>query len=96
MRRLDHIVRVVEDEYDLEPGSLAMPCRTLSDTRARQIAAWLMRSAEPHPSFREIGAALGRDYSTIIHAVRRVEVRRASNPRYREETDELRRRVCET
>ena len=56
----------------------------------RHVSAWLARHTLPL-SLPVIGRALGgRDHSTVMHALERVDGRRATDPVFRAQTDALR------
>jgi hypothetical protein len=56
----------------VDPAVMVTDCRTNRVTRARQITAWVLRSQYAQ-SYPEIGRILGRDHSTVMHAVHRVQ-----------------------
>ena len=66
------IIRETCNYYNLTPEQLRSESRSSDIRTARQIAMYLMRSMTSM-SFQEIGAALGRNHSTTINAVSRIE-----------------------
>lgn len=77
---LDNIQKVVAGYYKIRVTELLSAKRTRSLARPRQIAMALAKELTKH-SLPEIGSAFGgRDHSTVIHAVRKVEeLRRTDN-----------------
>jgi chromosomal replication initiator protein len=66
------IIRETCNYYNLTPEQLRSESRSSDIRTARQIAMYLMRSMTSM-SFQEIGSALGRNHSTTINAVSRIE-----------------------
>ena len=66
------IIRETCNYYNLTPEQLRSESRSSDIRTARQIAMYLMRSMTSM-SFQEIGAALGRNHSTTINAVSRID-----------------------
>lgn len=68
----DRVLAASARHYDLDLCDLATATRGCPDAvRARHVAAWLLREAGR--SYVEIGRVLGRDHTTAINSVRRVE-----------------------
>lgn len=65
------IIEDVADLYDVSIHDVLGRSRTRHVTAARHAAAWLMR--RQGKSWRVIGAALGVDHSTALHAYQKVE-----------------------
>lgn len=61
----------------------------------RQMAMWLLRdlTALGASSTNWIGRQFKRDHTTVLHAVRVIERKRAEDPQFREDTDKLRETV---
>ena len=66
------IIRETCNYYNLTPEQLRSESRSSDIRTARQVAMYLMRKMTAM-SFQEIGAALGRNHSTTINSVSRVE-----------------------
>ena len=66
------IIRETCNYYNLTPEQLRSESRSSDIRTARQVAMYLMRKITAM-SFQEIGAALGRNHSTTINSVSRVE-----------------------
>lgn len=70
---IDEIQRAVSAHYDLKPVDLVSARRAVVVARPRQIAMYLAKRLTTR-SLPEIGRKFGgRDHSTVIHAVRRIE-----------------------
>lgn len=72
--RIDSVLTAVADLFDMQNFWLAPKHR--ADARraeARHIASWMLRQSTPL-SLAEIGYAMGgRDHSTVLYAIQRVE-----------------------
>lgn len=78
---IENIQKVVSEYFGIRSSDLLSPRRSRSVARPRQIAMSLAKELTNH-SLPEIGAAFGgRDHTTVIHAVRKVEELRASDTR---------------
>lgn len=76
---IDEIQRAVSTHYDLKPVDLVSARRAVVVARPRQIAMYLAKRLTTR-SLPEIGRKFGgRDHSTVIHAVRRIEELRGSD-----------------
>ena len=82
-------VEVISARYNVSRGDLLSARRTRPVVLPRQIVMWLAKERTPR-SLPEIGRQLGgRDHTTILHGIRQVEARRAADPNFRRETDEI-------
>jgi Bacterial dnaA protein helix-turn-helix len=81
--RLLLILRAVAREYGAEPGDMLSPSRPGRLVQARQ-AAWLLLRKRTRLSLPQIGARFGRDHSTVLHGVRKMEALMRANPLLRE------------
>lgn len=87
---LSDLILFVEHRLDVPRGSVLARDRHPSIALARQLAAWMLRHHRyPQPSTSEIGKMLGRDHSTIVNALRRIDRKRQAEPRFRELTDRM-------
>ena len=76
---IDEIQRLVSQHFDLKPLDLVSARRARAVARPRQIAMYLAKRLTTR-SLPEIGRKFGgRDHSTVIHAVRKVEQLRDSD-----------------
>ncbi len=70
---IDEIQRAVSAHFELKPVDLVSARRAVVVARPRQIAMYLAKRLTTR-SLPEIGRKFGgRDHSTVIHAVRRIE-----------------------
>ena len=73
---IDEIQKLVSTHFDLKPVDLVSDRRARAVARPRQIAMYLAKRLTTR-SLPEIGRKFGgRDHSTVIHAVRRIEALR--------------------
>jgi chromosomal replication initiator protein len=71
--RIDDILKVVGRHYNVARADLLSPRRARSIVRPRQIGMYLAKKLTPR-SLPEIGRRFGgRDHSTVLHAVRKIE-----------------------
>lgn len=76
---IDEIQRAVCAHYRLDKSEMASKRRVRAIARPRQVAMYLAKELTPR-SYPEIGRRFGgRDHSTVIHAVRTVEVLRIND-----------------
>jgi len=87
----DTIMKAVCAEYKVSPSELKGPRRHRNITVPRQIAMYLVRELTDE-SLPQIGAFFGgRDHSTVINSLKRVEALRDANPEIRAQIDRVRR-----
>ncbi|OHD23152.1 MAG: hypothetical protein A2Y38_19925 [Spirochaetes bacterium GWB1_59_5] len=81
LRFVDTVVDIVNRYYEIPPGRIRSHERGVQAvSRARMIAMFTIRHAF-EMSYPEIGRAFGgRDHSTVIHAVRTIELWLARDP----------------
>lgn len=97
MKRVDpqHVIRVVGAEFGVNVGDMKGPRRHRSVTVPRQLAMYLVRELTEE-SLPQIGAHFGgRDHSTVINALKRVEALRDADPEMRQRIDRIRRTLQE-
>ena len=71
--RIDDILRIVGRHYSVPRADLLSPRRARSIVRPRQVGMYLAKKLTPR-SLPEIGRRFGgRDHSTVLHAVRKIE-----------------------
>jgi chromosomal replication initiator protein len=76
------IQKLVAARYGITGCDLLSRRRHRSLARPRQVAMWLCRQTTPC-SLPEIGAAFGgRDHTTVMHAIERVEALLPFDPRF--------------
>ncbi len=88
---IEEIIRKVADHYNLRMTDMLSPRRARSVARPRQVAMFLSKTLTSK-SLPEIGRRFGgRDHTTVIHAVRKVEELRVTDSQINEDVELLRR-----
>ena len=88
---VENIQKTVADFYKIKVADMYSKKRPASIARPRQIAMFLAKELTTR-SLPDIGRRFGgRDHTTIIHGVRKVEELRAIDPQMAEDIDLLRR-----
>jgi chromosomal replication initiator protein len=88
---IDEIVRKVADHYNLRMSDIQSARRSRSVARPRQVAMFLAKTLTSR-SLPEIGRKIGgRDHTTVIHAVRKIEELRKTDSQIAEDVEILRR-----
>ncbi|MCK4945183.1 MAG: chromosomal replication initiator protein DnaA, partial [Alphaproteobacteria bacterium] len=88
---VDDIQRKVAEHYNIRLSDMHSPRRARMVARPRQIAMYLSKILTEH-SLPEIGRKFGgRDHTTIMHGVRRIEELSAADSSIREDVELLRR-----
>ncbi|QDL93514.1 chromosomal replication initiator protein DnaA [Paroceanicella profunda] len=88
---IDEIIRKVAEHYNLKINDLLSARRARSVARPRQIAMFLAKSLTSK-SLPEIGRRFGgRDHTTVIHALRKIEELRQTDSGLAEDIELLRR-----
>jgi chromosomal replication initiator protein len=88
---IDDIQRRVAEHYRLKLGDLLSPRRAREVARPRQVAMYLAKQLTPR-SLPEIGRRFGgRDHTTVMHAVKRIEELRATDHELDRDINQLRR-----
>jgi chromosomal replication initiator protein len=88
---IDEILRKVADHYNLRMSDLLSARRARQVARPRQVAMYLAKTLTSK-SLPDIGRRFGgRDHTTVIHAVRKIEELRASDAQIAEDVELLRR-----
>lgn len=85
---LASIVDAAAHAFQLSPRDLASDRRDERSVQARQLAMWLARHLTP-ASYTAIGRALGRDRSTVMSGINRLDRRRAIDPAFAARTGKL-------
>ena len=77
---IDEIQRACAAHYHIDAAEMRSHRRAVAVARPRQVAMYLAKKLTPR-SLPEIGRIFGgRDHTTVMHAVRRIEALRAANP----------------
>ncbi len=93
--RIEDIQRVVARHYNVSRQELVSNRRTRVIVKPRQIAMYLSKTLTPR-SFPEIGRRFGgRDHTTVLHAVRKIEELIAADQKLSQEIELLRRLINE-
>lgn len=86
---LDNIIRVVSRHYDVSPVDIRGKSRHKDIAAVRQITFYLMKKLT-YNSLQAIGRSIGgRDHSTVIHAVQKVEAMVASDKHFEAKIKQL-------
>lgn len=90
---VEEIQRRVADHYNVRLSDLIGPKRVRTIARPRQVAMYLAKQMTTR-SLPEIGRRFGgRDHTTIMHGVRKIEELRGSDRQLAEDVDMLRRQL---
>ena len=88
---IDEIIRKVADHYNIRMTDILSPRRARSIARPRQVAMFLAKRLTSK-SLPEIGKRFGgRDHTTVIHAVKKIEELRSVDNQIAEDVEMLRR-----
>ena len=88
---IEEIQKRVAEHYNIRLSDMHSARRARAVARPRQVAMWLCKQLTSR-SLPEIGRKFGgRDHTTVMHAVRRVEELRATDSSFCEDTDLLKR-----
>ncbi|HEX2217380.1 MAG TPA: chromosomal replication initiator protein DnaA, partial [Gemmatimonadales bacterium] len=88
---IEEIQKRVAEHYGVRPADMQSSRRARAVARPRQLAMYLAKQLTPR-SLPEIGRKFGgRDHTTVIHAVRRIEELRATDSALAEDIEHLRR-----
>ncbi len=92
---IDEIQKRVAEHYNIRLADMHSARRARAVARPRQVAMWLCKQLTPR-SLPEIGRKFGgRDHTTVMHAVRKIEELRSTDRTLAEDI-ELLRRMLET
>ncbi len=88
---IDEIQKKVAEHYNIRVSDMHSARRARAVARPRQVAMYLAKQLTPR-SLPEIGRKFGgRDHTTVIHAVKKIEELSAYDNTFREDVDLLRR-----
>ncbi|MCR5185266.1 MAG: chromosomal replication initiator protein DnaA [Bacilli bacterium] len=88
------IINVVADYYNLSPSQLTGKIRTGQIALARHIAMYLIRITLIDVSLEKIGMAFGgKDHTTVMNAIQKVDKGLKTDPSLKEAVDELQKRL---
>ena len=87
--KIDEILKVISRHFGVSRGDLLSERRHRSVVWPRQIGMYLAKQLTSR-SLPEIGRRFGgRDHTTVLHAIRKIESHLAGNPRLKDELEEL-------
>ena len=87
--KIDEILKVISRHYGVSRSDLLSERRHRSVVWPRQIGMYLAKQLTSR-SLPEIGRRFGgRDHTTVLHAIRKIETHLAANPRLKDELEEL-------
>jgi chromosomal replication initiator protein len=90
---VDDIQKATAEHFGLKQSDLISERRTRSVARPRQAAMWLAKQLTTR-SLPDIGRRFGgRDHTTVLHAVRRIESLRAGDPQLARDLEVLTRKL---
>lgn len=90
---IEEIQKRVAEHYNIKFGDMHSPRRARAVARPRQVAMYLAKALTSR-SLPEIGRKFGgRDHTTVMHAVRKVEELRAGDVGFNEDVELLRRMI---
>jgi chromosomal replication initiator protein len=90
---VDEIQKVTSEHYGLKQADLISPGRARALARPRQAAMWLAKQLTTR-SLPDIGRRFGgRDHTTVLHAVRRIDELRAADPQLTRDLEALTRKL---
>ena len=90
---VDEIQKATADHFGLKQADLLSERRTRAVARPRQAAMWICKQLTTR-SLPDIGRRFGgRDHTTVIHAVRRIDELRAADPRLAQDLEILIRKL---
>jgi chromosomal replication initiator protein len=94
--RIEDIQRIVARHYNVSKTELLSNRRTRTIVKPRQVAMYLSKVLTPR-SLPEIGRRFGgRDHTTVLHAVRKIEDLSSSDAKLAQELEFLRRLINES
>jgi len=89
---LKTIIQLVAQAFQIPPAQLSSQSRKKNISEPRQIAMYLGRELTDN-SLHTIGLAFGRDYSTVIHSLKKIEQDLSSSAELREKVFNLKERI---
>ena len=91
--KIEDIQRVVARHYNVSRGDLLSARRTANVVRPRQVAMYLAKTMTLR-SLPEIGRRFGgRDHTTVLHAVRKIELLIGNDQSLADEVESLKRQL---
>lgn len=91
--KIEDILRIISRHYGVSKSDLLSQRRHRSVVWPRQIGMYLAKQMTAR-SLPEIGRRFGnRDHTTVLHAIRKIDGELTSNPRLRDELEELKKQL---
>lgn len=91
--KIEDILRIISRHYGVSKGDLLSQRRHRSVVWPRQIGMYLAKQLTAR-SLPEIGRRFGgRDHTTVLHAIRKIEDQITKNPRLEDELEELKKQL---
>jgi chromosomal replication initiator protein len=87
---IDEIQRRVAEHFNIRLGEMTSDRRARAVARPRQVAMYLAKQLTTR-SLPQIGQKFGRDHTTVMHAVRKIEELKGTDPSLAEDVELLRR-----
>lgn len=88
MISIENIQKTVAQYYSIKVSDLKSKSRKAAVTQPRQIAMVIAKQLTPL-SLPDIGEAFARDHTTVLHAIRKIEEKRLTDAKIREEIANL-------
>jgi chromosomal replication initiator protein len=92
--KIDDIQKRVASHFKVTRTDILSSRRTAAMVHPRQIAMYLSKLLTPH-SFPEIGRRFGRDHTTVLHAIQKIQGLIVADGTFSEEIDLLKRMLLE-
>jgi chromosomal replication initiation ATPase DnaA len=92
--KIDDIQKRVASHFKVSRADILSSRRTAAMVHPRQIAMYLSKLLTPH-SLPEIGRRFGRDHTTVLHAIQKIQGLIAADGTFSEEIDLLKRMLLE-
>lgn len=86
---VDHIIQITADYYGLTPADLKSERRAKPIATARHVAQWLARNLTDRSYPRIAQRFGGRDHSSIVHAVRKIDDLKTRDPQIKADLEAL-------
>jgi chromosomal replication initiator protein len=85
---IEHIEKTVAEFFGLRLADMRAKGRTNAVAFPRQIAMYLARQLT-HASLAEVGRAFGKDHTTVLHAVDKIQSLLQEDPKFKKTIDTL-------
>lgn len=89
----DDIIKLISDHYTIKIADIKGKNRTKPILIARQVGMYMLKS-HLDKSLVEIGKIFGgRDHTTVMNAIKKIEIQKKENPEIRNDIDDLNRKI---